>query len=167
MFPSRNTYITIPEAVRKYGVSREALLERIKSGKISAAKLPGGGYLVAENEIDPSLNIKREDFEHLRGRKISMSEASKNYGIPHPTFSRWTKSGFIKVLERGYRTILDEADVAFCAAVYKAKYKFYDGKISGVNIFDEHGNPFQSKFPEMAAYKRALRKRARRKKQTV
>ena len=162
---SHNTYIPLPEATRKYGVSRNALLERIKSGKISAAKLPGGGYLVAENEIDPSLNIKREDFEHLRGQKISMSEASKTYGIPHPTFSRWAKSGFINVLERGYRTILDEADVAYCAAVYKAKYDFYNGNISGVNIFDANGNPFQSKSPDMAAYKRALRKRARRKKQ--
>ncbi len=167
MLPSHDTYITVPEAVRKYGVSRKTLLERIKSGKISAAQLPGGGYLVAENEIDPSLNIKREDFEHLRGQKISLSEANRKYEIPYQTFSRWANAGFINILERGYRTFLDEADVAYCTAVYNAKYKFYDGKMSGVNIFDEEGNPFKSKYPEMAAYKRALRRRARRKKETA
>lgn len=160
---TKTTYIPLSQAISKYRVSRKSLLKRIKSGKVSSAKLPDGEYLVAENDIDPSLSIKREDFEHLRGQKISMSDASRKYGIPHPTFSRWAKASFIGVLGRGYRTFLDEADVAYCAAVYDAKYKFYEGKMSGVNIFDENGNPFQSKYPEMAAYKRSIRKRARQK----
>jgi len=116
---------------------------------------------VADHDIDPSLNITREDFEHLRGQKISMSEASDKYGVPQPNLSRWAKLEYIKVLDRGWKVLIDEADAAYCAAVYKAKYDFYDGKMSGVPIFDEDGSPFQAKYPEMAAYKRKLRHRSR------
>ncbi len=161
-FSHSNTYIPLPEAIRKYGVSRDALLERIKSGKLTAAKLPDGEFLVAESEIDTSLNIKREDFAHLRGRKISMSESSRKYGISQPTFSRWAKLGFIKVLERGWKVYLDEADVAYCAAVYQEKYKLYNGRMMGVSVFDKNGNPYQVKYKEVAANLRKERREKRR-----
>jgi len=161
MLQTGNTYIPLPEAIRKYGMSRNTLLERIKSGTLSAAKLPDGEYLVAENELDPSLNIKREDFEHLRGRKISVSESSRKYNIPHTNFSRWAKLGYITVLERGWKVLLDEADVAYCAAVYHAKYQLYQGRMMGVSIFDKDGNPYRLKYREVAANLRAERRKRR------
>jgi len=164
MTTSQTTYIPLPQAVRKYGISKKALLERIKSGKLTVAKLPDGEFLVAENEIDPSLSIKREDFEHLRGQKISVSGSSRKYGIPHTNFSRWARLGFITVLERGWKVLLDEADVAYCAAVYHEKYKLYQGRMMGVNIFDKDGLPYQVKYTDIATRRRRQR---RKDKQTV
>jgi len=155
------TFIPISEAIRKYGVSKKFLLERIKSGKISSAKLPDGEYLVAENDIDPSLSIKREDFEHLRGQKISMSDASRKYGIPTHNLSRWAKTGLINILERGWKVLVDEADVAYCAAVYDAKYQLYQGKMMGVSIFDKDGSPYQVKYKDIATERRKQRRKRR------
>lgn len=156
------TYIPLDAAVQKYGISEESLLKRIQSGKLASAKLPNGEYLVAEHSIDPSLKIRREDFEHLRGKGISGSESSRKYGISTANFSKWSRVGYIKRMGRAGRAVLlDEADVAYCAAVYHAKSKTYNGRLSGVNIFDKNGNPFQSKYPEMAAYKRRIRQRVR------
>ena len=135
------TFIPISEAVRKYGVSLNALLERIKSGKISAAKLPDGEYLVAEKEIDYSLTIKREDFKHLSEQTIGIAEASRKYSISHPTIIRWTKLGYIRrVGKSGQKVLLDASDVAYCAAIYHAK----NGG-QGKRIFDKNGAPYQAK----------------------
>ena len=155
------TYIPLKYAARKYGIPEKTLLERVKSGSIASAQRPDGELLVAENNVDPSLNIKRDDFEHLRGQKISMSEASRKYQIAHANFSRWTKAGYIKVLERGWKVSMDEADVAYCVAIYNAKQEYYGGQLTGVPIFDENGDPYQAKYPEVAAYKRRVRLRQR------
>jgi predicted DNA-binding protein (UPF0251 family) len=164
MAPQNISYIPLEQAARKYGVSKNVLRQRVESGKLEAIETVNGDLLVADHDIDPSLKIKREDFEHLRGQGISISEAARNYKIAHKTFSRWADAGYIFVIERGWKVILDEADVAYCAAVYKAKYDFYDGQMSGVPIFDENGNPFQAKYPEMAAYRRRLRHRQKQAK---
>ena len=164
-FPSTPTYIPLKHAAERYGISEKTLLERVKSGSIASAQLPDGELLVAENHVDPSLNINRQDFDHLRGQPISMSEASRKYEIGQSNFSRWTKADYIKVLERGWKVLLDEANVAYCVAVYKAKQEYYGGQLTGVPIFDEAGNPYHPKHPEMAAYKRAIRLRQKQRKQ--
>ena len=159
------SYIPLEYAAEKYNISEKSLFERIKSGRIASAKLPSGELLVAENDVDPSLNIRREDFEHLRGKPIGVAEAGRKYGVINTTLSKWTRTGYIKVLveakSRGQKKLIDEADVAYCAAVYKAKCEFYDGRMAGVTIFDENGDPYQAKHPEVAAYKRAVRQRQR------
>jgi predicted site-specific integrase-resolvase len=159
------SYIPLEQAVRKYGVSKNVLRQKAESGKLEVIETVNGDLLVADNNIDPSLNIKRKDFEHLRGRKISMSEASRMYNVPQVNFSRWTKSGFITILGHGKKrsVLLDEADVAYCAAVYKAKHEFYGGRLSGVSVFDKDGNPYQVKYREIAATMRAERRQKKRK----
>jgi hypothetical protein len=159
------TYISVKQATLKYGLSEKCLLERVKSGSIASGRLPNGELLVAENDIDPSLMIKREDFEHLRGNQIIIVAASRNYSdvriqIPPSSFSYWAKMNRITVLDRRRgKVMLDEADVAYCAAVYRAKYEFYDGQMNGVAIFDKDGNPCQMKYREVAVLKRAERRR--------
>ncbi len=153
------SYIPLDIAVCKYRISKKVLRQRAESGKLKSVRLADGGLLVANHDIDPSLNIKREDFERLRGQEISISEAARNYKIAPRTLSRWADAGYIHVIDRGWKVILDEVDVAYCGAVYKAKYDFYDGQMSGVPIFDEEGAPFQAKYPEMAAYRRKQRHR--------
>lgn len=159
------TYISLSDAVKKYGASKKLLLKRIQSGKLTAVQLPDGEYLVAEHDVDPSLSIKREDFEHLRGQGISVTDAGKRYNIRAGNFSNWTKLGHIQILERGWKLILDEADVAYCAAVYNAKYEFYDGQLRGVNIFDEKGRPYKLRYREIADMRRNLRRKQRQEKE--
>ena len=164
------TYIPLKHAVRKYGIAEKTLLDQIKSGSIATGQLPDGELLVAERDLntnlDPSLQIRQEDFVNLQRQPISISEASRKYSsehvfIPPQNFSRWAKSGHIKILERGWKVLLNEADVAYCAAIYKAKYEFYGGQLAGVPIFDENGKPYRLKHSDTAAYKRSLRKRQR------
>jgi hypothetical protein len=66
-----------------------------------------------------------------------------------------------QVLERGYRLQLDEADVAYCAEIFAQKYKEYNGRMSGVRIFDDESNPYQLKYPEVAEQLREERRLAR------
>ena len=56
----------------------------------------------------------------LKGSKITVRKASRQYGVPSPTISRWTARGLITVLERTAREIyLDQADVAYCAEIHR------------------------------------------------
>jgi len=123
---------------------------------------------VAEHDVDPSLSIKREDFEHLRGREISASAAERKYKINSENFSNWSKRGYIRKLGvEGRAILLDEADVAYCAAVYKAKYEFYDGQLSGVNIFDKEGRPYKLRYRENADMRRIKRRQEEQEKRAA
>jgi hypothetical protein len=165
------TYIPLKHAAEKYGIPEKTLLDHVKSGSIASAQLPNGELLVAETNVDSSLKIKRKDYKHLHNQPISASEASRKYSqihnisISQRIFSRWAELKYITVLERGYRLLLDEADVAYCAAVYKAKHDLYRGRMSGVRIFDEAGNPYELKYPEVAARLRAERRQDRKRQQ--
>ena len=159
------------EAARKYAVEEKVLTQLIEAGMIETHETPTGDvFVVAEkNGNGPEPQTKEEiiaaKFAHLREKSISASEASRKYskihGIPvsHVLFGRWAKAGYITVRQRGYRLQMDEAEVAYCAEIFARKYQEYGGPMSGVRIFDEDGNPYQLKYPEMAAYKREHRRR--------
>lgn len=71
----------------------------------------------------------------MRGQAIKVSDAIRNYStaevsISQKNFSNWAKAGYIKVLGRGYRLLLDEADVAYCAKIYTEKYHKYGGQMA-------------------------------------
>ena len=62
----------------------------------------------------------RENFTHLDGIPIGISEAARKYKIPRPTLSRWKDKGYIRVIgQRGQKILLDEGDVAFCCSVQR------------------------------------------------
>lgn len=165
------TYLPLPEAANKSGLSEKLLTQLVETGKIEAVRLPSGEILVpAENgfqTLQTKEEIIAEKFANLRGQKISASEASRKYSkkygisIANELFSRWSRLGYID-RESGYRLQLDEADVAYCAEVYAQKHKEYEGRLRGVRIFDEEGNPYQLKYPEVAEQLRAERQQARK-----
>jgi hypothetical protein len=63
---------------------------------------------------------------------------------------------------RGLRLKLDEADVAYCADIYTQKVAEYGtNRLFGVKIFDEDGNPYQLKYPDIARDRREERQLAR------
>lgn len=135
-------YIPLSEAAERYGVSEEVLKRAIESGTIRAVQLDQE-VAVAEGDVE-KIVIRKSDFEHLRGKPISITEAAEKYGIPHGTFSRWVKAGHISVIKRiGRKVLLDEADVAYRAEIYKRM-----GGGRGRRIFDADGKPYKIKYPE-------------------
>jgi hypothetical protein len=168
-------YLTVEEAAHKYGVKKRVLTQLIEDGMVQTRKTSTGDLLVVADkngngqESQTKEEIIADKYAHLRGRTISASEASRRYsrihGIPisNQLFSRWGQLGHITVLERGYRLQLDEADVAYCAEIYAQKYGEYKGQMSGVRIFDEEGNPYQLKYPEVAEQLRKQRRLTRQK----
>ncbi len=164
-------YLPLAEAASKFGLSKKVLTQMIQAGKIEAVQLPTGELLVAAEKNGQKPKSKEEiiaeKFAHLREQPISASEASRKYSeiygisISNQLFSRWGQIGHITVLERGYRLQLDEAEVAYCAEIYAQKYKEYEGKMAGVRIFDENGNPYQLKYREVAEQMRMDRRLAR------
>jgi len=165
------TYLPLAEAARRHGLSEKVLTQLIQAGKIGAVQLSSGEVLVAaDNNNGHGYKTKAEiiaaNFAHLRGKAVSVSDASVKYSteevfISHANFSHWAKAGYIKVLRRGYRLQLDEADVAYCAKIYTEKYREYGGQMSGVHVFDEEGNPYQLKYREIAEVRR-IERRAQR-----
>jgi predicted site-specific integrase-resolvase len=153
------TYIPFDQAARHYGLSKKVLTQEIQAGKIRAVQLPSGDLLVAAENNGRDYQTKKEiiaqKFAHLRGEGISAYAASKKYGIHHQNFINWARSGYIKIKEEKIRLLkMDEADVAYCAYVFKQKKEEYGGRIAGAKIFDEEGNPYQVKYPDLAAQRR-------------
>ncbi|MCW4004957.1 MAG: helix-turn-helix domain-containing protein [Candidatus Bathyarchaeota archaeon] len=55
---------------------------------------------------------------NVRGKSISIREASRKYNVPNPTISRWVRRGLIKIIARiNNKIMIDEADVAYCADI--------------------------------------------------
>ncbi len=167
--PRIPTYLSLPDAAKKFGLSEKVLTQMIQTGKLEAARLSSGELLVAAqnnggNDPQTKAEIIAAEFAHLQGKPISASEASRKYseyyGVPisHVNFIRWKQAGYISVEGHGYRLELDEAEVAYCAKIYAEKYHEYNGQMSGVRVFDENGDPYQLKYREVAELMRAERR---------
>ncbi|MCL4298408.1 MAG: hypothetical protein KJ077_21915 [Anaerolineae bacterium] len=153
-------YLPLAEAAKKYGLPETVLTQQIQAGKIEAVQLPTGELLVAAERNGHDLKTKEEiiaeEFAHLRGQTINGYTAQKRYGIRYQNFIKWARTGYIKILHEENRLIeMDAADVAYCAKIFAEKYREYGGRISGVRIFDEDGNPYQVKYPDLSAKRRA------------
>lgn len=146
--------IPLPEAARRLGLSVEALTRLVESGTIRA-NVHEGIILIPEHEI--AKTVTREKFAQLEGKPITVTQAVKKYNIPYSTLIGWihSKLRLITVLKSGYAMQINEADVAYCSEIYKAR-----GKSS--RLFDEAGRPYQLKRPELAAYRQRKAKQAQR-----
>jgi hypothetical protein len=139
------TFIPLPEAARKYGMSVSRLRALINDGKIKAAMVMNN-LVVDEDEVRTKTIQRKEDLPeykkhaHLRGKEIWVSEAARKYNLLHPSILKWVKAGVIRQIGiRGNKVLLDEADVAYCAEIYHLFGK------QGRKLFDEHGLPYKPK----------------------
>ncbi len=140
--------IPLPEAAERLGIPAEVLTRLVKNGIIKAVQLPSGEIAVSEEETQTT--VTRDQFEHLRGNPITVSDAAEKYDVPATTIREWVKREYIRVLMPGYGMTLDEQDVAYCVDVYRDK-KLKAGKTSGLRIFDGAGRPYRLKHPERAS----------------
>ena len=154
--------LPLPEAAEKFGLSVSELRTRVEAGTITAGILPDGEIVVssdiktngASDDINARLRaIKREDFAHLRGQAITVTEAAEKYGLIKRTISRWVNTGYVTVLNPdGYPMQLDEANVAYCAAIYAVRKQYK----SRAKLLDDDGNPYLLVHPDLAKARRLV-----------
>ena len=75
------TYITLPEAAQKHGLSEQALTQLIQAGKIEAVQLPSGEVLVSASNSPQQFKTREqiiaEKFGELIEQPITVSKASE------------------------------------------------------------------------------------------
>ncbi len=154
------TYLPLREAAKKHKVEEKVLTQLIAAGMIEAVEKNGETLVAVDkngnNGKGPQTKeeIIATDFAHLRDQPITVTESAKNYDLSRDTILGWVKHKYITVLKPGYRMELNEADVAYCAKIYKEKMKEYGGQVRGANIFDGNGNPYQVMHPDLSKRRR-------------
>ncbi len=174
------TFIPLNEAAVRTGWTVERLRELVAAGTIMAGKLPDGDIIVAVDESGTAIEtptetipderelplaaagddinaqlaaIRREDFKHLEGQGITVSEAAKKYGVPGPTIRDWMKAKYITVVNSNkYPAKIDEADVAYCAAIHAVRKKYK----SRAPLLNDDGTPYLLKHPQLAKARRLV-----------
>ena len=166
--------LPLSEAARKTGTDESTLRAMVQSGKIRAFIDPQGIMYVQmtpnrtlpvavadaqqhlpNDDINARLRqIRREDFAHLEGVAITLTEAAKKYNIPRPTLVSWVKryAPFVRVLKPGYRAEYNEADIAYLVHIYRTRRE--QGILSGVPLVDNKGKPKLIKHPSLSRAKR-------------
>jgi hypothetical protein len=152
------TYLPISQAARKYNISENVLTRMIQDGRIDAAQLPSGELLVSDDNLDQTKTkeqVIKEKFAHLRRKPITISKAAESYALAGTTIREWINRGYITIIDSGYPTKIDEAEVAYCAEVYKERTS------SGFStrIFDENGLPYELKHPDLSEYRRRRKRK--------
>lgn len=139
--------IPLQRAAKQLGLTVGELTRLAESGIIKGSITSKGVILIPKSQLDKI--ITREQFKKLRGKPITVHEAVEKYGISDVTISKWARLGYIEIIKPGYGMTIDACDMAYCAAVYKSR-----GGQRGARIFDESGNPYELKRPEVAEYRR-------------
>jgi hypothetical protein len=97
--------------------------------------------------------IIQQEYPHLAGQGITLSEAAKKYGVPRSTIEKWHYNDYISVIENSYPIILNEAEIAYCADIYHARKAAGIG-FRGVPLLDENGLAYELKHEVLAKNRR-------------
>ena len=97
--------------------------------------------------------IRREDFEHLRGQAITVTEAAEKYGVVRQTIGRWVNKGYVnELIPDSYPMRIDESDLAYCAAIHTIRKKYK----SRAPLLDVNGKPYLLMHPDLAKARRLV-----------
>jgi hypothetical protein len=112
-------WLTLEESEQRFKIEAIILEKLAKDEVIGSKRSPDGELLVLESEASSvSRHLDRRQWDHLRGRKITASDAERHYGLSKNYYARWGREGHIRKLgEDGWRVWLDEADVAYATAL--------------------------------------------------
>lgn len=120
--------LRLQHAASKYKIPESEIRELIEAGRLELYELDENGgrvWLVAADDvaaIAAERFIRREDFKHLEGVAISISDAHFKYHFQTSTISRWIQQGHITVLEKTPNVVyINEADIAYAAALKAIK----------------------------------------------
>jgi hypothetical protein len=135
-------FISPDQAARQLEMDSDSIFQLVDEGRLHAAVMTDGTIGISQqsvNELLPkeALPEYREN-EELRGTPISINEAGRKYKLNTSTITRWMQRGLIRQIGKdGRKTLLDEADVAYCARVYQLN------RGQGKWVFDEEGRPYK------------------------
>jgi hypothetical protein len=125
---ARTELLRLREAAAEYKIPEPELRDLVEQGRLELYEMDdesGRVWLVARDKvatIAAEKFIRRENFRHLMGVKISISDASFKYHFHTGTISKWTQQGHVKVLERTANQVyVDEADMAYARALADLK----------------------------------------------
>lgn len=130
------TYLVREQALRTYKLTEPELDNLINQNKVGTALIinsEGVEYLAIYDDdlaaYTADRDITPEQFEHLRGKLLSMTEATYKYQVSTSVISSWVRQGLLQVKETGPRNskFIDEADVAYLVELGRAK-KMRPGK---------------------------------------
>jgi predicted site-specific integrase-resolvase len=140
---SRLEYFITPEhAASQLEVDVDSVYNLAEEGKIQAAVMTDGTIGISQLSVH-NLLPKEELPEYqlnadLKGVPISINEAGRKYKLNTSTLTRWMQRGLIYQLGKdGRKTMLDEADVAYCAQVYR------QNSGQGKWAFNDAGHPYK------------------------
>lgn len=136
----------------------ENLLTNLPPGsKIQVEKLDSGEVIV-DGTPKTKAQLLQEKYSHLIGEPITITDAAEKYRVPRPAIRGWVyQSNYIRFVdEESYPKLVDEAEVALCAAIYHERKA---AGISGVPFFDEDDTVIEElKHPDLSAYRRRKRR---------
>lgn len=128
------TYLSRAEALTRYPLTETELNRLLDQGRVNTVNLvcQDGPQLifydddlaayVAERDITPS------KFDHLRGHLLGIGEAAREYRLNSSSISKWVNQGKLEIKgAEANKKLVDEADVAYLAALGRAK-KMRPGK---------------------------------------
>ena len=123
------TYIPLPEAAGRYGLSEAALRRALERGIIRAVRLLGEGIAVADEDV--AVVAERDalwaQVSYLDGNSIGIEEACQKYNVSKASVYRWIELEYVRVLDdqrgggRGHKRLVNEADVAYASLVAKVR----------------------------------------------
>lgn len=135
-------FITPEQAARQLGMDADSIYQWVDNGQLRAAVMTDGEIGISQYSVNQWLPKEAlpeyKENQDLRGTPISINEAGRKYKLNTSTLTRWMQRGLIRRLGKdGRRTLLDEADVAYCARIYQLNHG------QGKWVFDEAGRPYK------------------------
>ena len=121
------TQLSFEDVAKRYGVSPDALTRLAEDGIIKVEHNGKNGreeQTVSVSTVTAAANIiteeiRPEQYTHLRGKRIRLMEASREYGVEQPNLTNWVNYGYIQVLDQGFQRLeIDAADAKYVADVF-------------------------------------------------
>ena len=138
-------YISISDVSRALGLPSSVLKKKVKLGTIRAVTVNSKTHKTQPaDKTEPTLDEREAYidayFAELKGVEIMTSSAARKYDVHRQNISNWVNHGHIKNIGFiGKRALLDEADVAYCVAVYRERGG------TGRWLFNDDGTPYTPK----------------------
>lgn len=85
--------------------------------------------------------VKRSRYDRYEDRWEKVSTAAAQMRIRQVTLRLWIKDGHVRVNKAHYPMLVNLADVAYCAALYRIRKE--TGTQSGAPLINEDGSPYE------------------------
>jgi len=130
--------LSLREIAQRYGIAPEALTRLAEDGVIQMTHNPDGGpAAISVPTVDNATaariildEIRPQQYEHLRGKRIRLMEAARQYQVSEQNLFNWAKQKYVRVLDQGFQQLeLDAADVKYVTDVFKRAKKLTGSSI--------------------------------------